>query len=288
VVLGPFHGPDAKVEHLAAGSRRPVAVLRNPPDLAQRMASCELAVCTGGVTALELAALGTPVLLVVVALNQIGSAAALARAGCARHLGWWEQVTPGEVAVAVDELLADPAARHAMAARGPALVDREGARRVVRALCEEAIEFLPVRSEHARLLLDWRNHPDTRRHFFDPREVPWDEHRQWLEAALRDPARVLLLAHAGEPVAAVRLDLAGAGLAVVSIYLDPGRHGQGLGTRILRALPGWCREQRPEVRTLRAEVRPGNVASLRAFEKAGYRRVRADEEPVVVEHEVTA
>lgn len=44
-----------------------------------------------------------------------------------------------------------------------------------------------------RVVLDWRNDPDIRRHMFTQREIRWDEHQRWFEQADADPRRHLFV-----------------------------------------------------------------------------------------------
>lgn len=61
------------------------------------------------------------------------------------------------------------------------------------------------------------------------------------------------------------------GVAEVSVYVAEGARGDGLGTRLLEELIQRSEEQ--GYWTLEAGIFPENRASLRAFEKAGFRRV---------------
>jgi GNAT superfamily N-acetyltransferase len=63
-----------------------------------------------------------------------------------------------------------------------------------------------------------------------------------------------------------------AGRREVSIELDPERRGRGLGTDLARR----ARTLVPYGELLFAQVAPGNVASLRAFLRAGYRPICAE------------
>ena len=58
----------------------------------------------------------------------------------------------------------------------------------------------------------------------------------------------------------------------VSLEVDPRRRGRSLGTALARAALGLV----PEGEPLFAQVAPGNVASLRAFLRAGYRPIGAE------------
>ncbi len=120
-------------------------------------------------------------------------------------------------------------------------------------------------------IFEWRNSESTRRYFFDPSPIPWQTHVAWFERALAAEHVHLLIGEVGgEPVGVLRYDVDGR-FAEVSVYLVPGMVGLGLGTKLLAEGTDWVRRNLAGVERLRARVVGGNKASLRAFEKAGYR-----------------
>ena len=102
------------------------------PALAPLMAAADVVLCAGGVTLLELAFLGAPMVVLPLADNQQPGSRAMAAAGAAVIA---EDLT--DAAQAVARLRADDRAREAMAAAGRTLVDGHGAERVARRLLEE-------------------------------------------------------------------------------------------------------------------------------------------------------
>ena len=62
-----------------------------------------------------------------------------------------------------------------------------------------------------------------------------------------------------------------AGVAEVSVYVDPGCRGQGIGEQLLRALI--TESEKNGIWTLQAGIFPENSASLRIHEKTGFRQV---------------
>jgi RimJ/RimL family protein N-acetyltransferase len=94
------------------------------------------------------------------------------------------------------------------------------------------------------------------------------EHLDWLGAALTDPFRRLYVGEDGGPVGYVRLDMDGDNEAVVSIAVDPARRNEGCAAGMLAALTREAR--RLGLARLKADIRVGNVGSMRAFASAGY------------------
>jgi spore coat polysaccharide biosynthesis predicted glycosyltransferase SpsG len=111
-----------------------VPVLRDPADLADRMADCDLALIGAGTMKFEVACLGRPALLVAAADDQMAVGPPFGATGAARWLGDGRTVDPDVVRRAIVDLLDDRAAAAAMSAAARAVVDGRGADRIVDAI----------------------------------------------------------------------------------------------------------------------------------------------------------
>jgi UDP-2,4-diacetamido-2,4,6-trideoxy-beta-L-altropyranose hydrolase len=125
------------------------------------------------------------------------------------------------------------------------------------------------------MLLEWRNDPETLRQSLNTAEVDPAEHRRWLERRLLDTTgcRIYVAEQDGQPVAQLRVDAdadAGVGVGVVSVSVAAVARGRGLGRTVIADGTRRAAEEL-RLRVVRAVVREGNVASLRAFRAAGYR-----------------
>ncbi len=107
VIVGEQNPRREAIRALAAGL--PGAVVHvQPGNMAEIVAAAHLAIGACGVSALERCYLGVPQLVIVVADNQVASAAALAQAGVVVSLRASEEVDAGNIAAAVAELLDHP------------------------------------------------------------------------------------------------------------------------------------------------------------------------------------
>jgi UDP-2,4-diacetamido-2,4,6-trideoxy-beta-L-altropyranose hydrolase len=136
VITGPASVTRHELEALAKTISR-LEVELQPEDLPAIMATACLAISGAGVTAYELACLGVPSLLMVLADNQFRNAKALDRFGIATSLGWHENLRPEEIAMAVAAHLADTEKLARMSERGRQLVDGMGAERVAKEILYE-------------------------------------------------------------------------------------------------------------------------------------------------------
>jgi RimJ/RimL family protein N-acetyltransferase len=125
----------------------------------------------------------------------------------------------------------------------------------------------------AELLLEWRNDPDTRSASFEQQPIAIEEHRAWLGRRLADPDCVLLVVELdGTPSGSMRLDRDEPDTAEIHIALGPSARGRKVGQWALREA-----SERAEallgVKRIRARVKSDNLASLRAFEAAGFEQI---------------
>ncbi len=150
VVAGPFGARDrlGATGDATGGARAGrVAVHGDVPDMRPLMRAADLAVTGAGVTLYELAATGTPAVVVEVADNQAPNASGFAAAGAALRAGRsGDRGLRDGIAAAVARLAGDPALRTAIAARARELVDGRGALRAAR----EIAAMLPAAGRTGR------------------------------------------------------------------------------------------------------------------------------------------
>jgi RimJ/RimL family protein N-acetyltransferase len=121
-----------------------------------------------------------------------------------------------------------------------------------------------------RVAFELRNEPGVYAYFFNPETVDWETHRRWFSRSLENPQRRLLIVeNLRNALGVLRLDL-NEDQAEVSVSLHPACQGQGFGTRALSLGTRWVRRHLPGVRRLIARIRSDNLASERAFERAGF------------------
>lgn len=112
----------------------PVAPVRDPDDLANRLAGARVALLGAGLMKFEAAFLGTPAVLVAAADDQLAVGPPFAAGGAALWLGDGRTIDPAEAWRAVNQLLRDDARLAAMGEAGRRIVDGRGAERVASAI----------------------------------------------------------------------------------------------------------------------------------------------------------
>lgn len=239
--------------------------------LAELLKASDMAIGGGGATSWERACLGVPSLVIGLSDNQLAVAEALARDGAHLYLGRIQDIDDATLRDAMTVLLENRCLRSSLARAAFSLTDGRGVDRVIRHLRPRRVSLRPAAMDDCDRLYAWRNHPDTRRYFFDSGPIDLSAHRRWFTGTLTNPSRALLLGIVdGKETGVLRYDFSGDS-ARISIYLDPARRGEGFGSALLAAGSEWLQENRPETRTVVAEVMTANDASVRAFLAAGYR-----------------
>lgn len=134
IIIGPSSDSLHDVKRASDSLSMLAYVHIDPPDLASIMARATVAISTGGVTALELACLGIPTIVLTVADNQTAPAQALNEHGAVLNMGPYDQIRSDELNMIIRGLLVDPASRTKMAGAGRGLVDGLGAQRAAEAI----------------------------------------------------------------------------------------------------------------------------------------------------------
>ena len=240
-------------------------------NMAALMAAADLAIGAGGTATWERCALGLPSLVVVLAENQVDLAATGSRYGLFFSLGVAATVSIENIQGAFRVLTRTPDNLFAFTKQGLATVDARGAQRLAGLLAPPQIIVRRAGLADCDAMLVWRNAEETRRYIFDSAPIALESHRTWFRKALESPDHVLLIGEMeGKPVGVLRYDLSGEE-ALISVYLVPGGQGKGVGTQLIRCGSVWLKEHQPRIKVVNAEILSVNVASLRAFEQAGYR-----------------
>lgn len=135
VAAGSFSHDWPELDAAARGTRHRVTVHRDRFGLRDLMLTADIAVSGGGVTLCELAATGTPTVVLQTADNQAGNVEGLERAGAALVVRDTGNAALGEsLAAALGRLVSDRPLRASMGAQARRLVDGRGALRVAAAL----------------------------------------------------------------------------------------------------------------------------------------------------------
>ncbi len=264
VVIGPAFENEKDI--LEAVSNDGKFTIRRTNDLPELMIENDLAVCGGGTTLYEIAATGTPAIIVCQAENQIINAREL-DGKTLINLGMGSNADKNKIVSSVESLLGDYEARRKLCANGRKLVDCRGAERVrniiVRELNSRKISLIPAKMDDAAAVWKWRNEKTTRAYSFNTAYIPLGEHKEWFAEAIKDKTRKLFVVTYGrKKIGFVRIDFEAG--PEMNIALDKRYRKLGIGPRVIRIACGLAGK------SVVARIKAENTASIKAFGRAGF------------------
>ena len=263
VVVGGSNPHLPKLRSLIANSPKTIQLVVDAQNMPELMQRADVAVAAGGTTSWELAFMGLPTLMLVLADNQRTVADGLSAAQVVR------KTTPETVAQDLAGLLADATARTAMSERGRQLVDGLGTSRVVTAMRAGELTVRRVQPDDCRQIWEWSNDPEVRKVSLSQGDILWETHVKWFSSHVNSPTCFFYVgADHDRLVGQIRFDLNGPE-ATLSISLSREARGHGYGPAlIVRGSQQFFADSNATL--IRAYVNLENTVSLRAFEKAGY------------------
>jgi len=248
----------------------------NMPDL---MAWADIAVSAGGTTCWELAFMGVPFLVLVLAENQRDIAQRLEDAGAALNLGWANQRNTKQISEALENLICNQDKRREMSYRADKLVDGQGASRVSSLMdwlsADKGFREIQMREalfEDCRQIWFLSNDRKVRENSFNTEPIAFEDHVLWYKEKLASSDTAFyVLDICGVIGGQVRYERKGS-VTEISYSLDPAFRGIGLGETLIEStIYKACKKLK--VDRVHAVVKNFNKASIKTFLNIGFRKV---------------
>ena len=133
------------------------------------------------------------------------------------------------------------------------------------------LKFREVEPSDIHDLYHWRNHPLVRKNCFNTKVLAFSQHRKWFEGKLKSRGTTIYIAHHGDDkVGSIRFENE-PNAVQVSVMVNPELIGQGIGQKLIAlGTKRFIKEKKPG-KPVFAEIKPENIASNKAFQKAGYK-----------------
>ncbi|APC05333.1 hypothetical protein AOC10_01710 [Polynucleobacter asymbioticus] len=237
-------------------------------DMTPYLLAADLAIGGGGSSTWERCVCGLPTVSICLADNQREVILEGTKAGFILGI---EKIPTAETLAGVLKTLASaPGIIRHMSLQALLVADGRGTQRVADVLIPQNIQVRRATSADVRMIYEWRTSPEVMGVSRDTAPFNFQEHCLWMEKALTDVNRLLLIGvYLGQDIGVVRFDIADS-LAEVSIFLSPSQIGSGLGRTLLEAAEDRLRQDYPQVRSLDAWVNEGNSRSFQMFKSLGY------------------
>lgn len=115
---------------------------------------------------------------------------------------------------------------------------------------------------------DWATDPSVRQNSFNSEEIKFENHKKWFEEKIRSEASLFLIFEVDmEKIGLVRFDK-NSDHFIIGITVAPNQRGNGYASQMLiKALGEFSNWTRSPVF---AYIKQENIASIRAFQKAGF------------------
>jgi len=119
-----------------------------------------------------------------------------------------------------------------------------------------------------KLLFDWANDEDVRNNAFNPKKIEYAEHLKWFNQKIEDKnVSIFIVYLEDKPVGQIRIEKKNK-IGVISYSVDNEHRGIGIGTKILKQIKVSFDKR---ICSIEGYVKIDNLASRRAFVKAGYK-----------------
>jgi len=252
-------------------SRLPIRLEKDAQNMPELMAWADAAISAGGTTTYELAFMGVPFIVIVLAENQRPIAEGLHKNGIAINVGWHFNLTSPKLTESLSNLCLDQKHRTQMSKQSRAMINGNGVIKVLSCLNSEIISLRPANKNDCQLLWEWTNDSEVRRSSFNMAYISWEEHINWFNNKLNDPNCIIFIAEdsTGTPIGQIRFDIIGEE-AEISISVDNSFRGLGYGVVMIRK---GAEEifQKNIAKIIHALVKLDNIASAKSFDKAGFK-----------------
>ncbi|MHC5936951.1 UDP-2,4-diacetamido-2,4,6-trideoxy-beta-L-altropyranose hydrolase [Nostoc sp.] len=270
VVVGASNPHYEQLRSASQNLQFPIRLERNVMNMPDLMAWADVAVTAGGSTCWELAFMGLPSLVIILAENQQASTEKLEAMGVVVNLGWHENISTVEIASGIAQLFITAGRREKMTRCSQELVDGKGSNRVLSYLKDNFFQLRSVQQNDCRLLWEWSNAPEVRAVSFSSKSILWEHHVQWFKSKLINPNCIFYIAinKNDVPIGQIRYDIKNHE-ATVSMSIDPKFRNQNYGSSLIKLA---CKQifYDSDITRINAYIKPSNQASIRAFSKAGF------------------
>lgn len=138
----------------------------------------------------------------------------------------------------------------------------------------EDILFRLAVPDDAKFFYDIRNEESVRKFSMNTEFIEYSQHEKWFTESLKNKKSVMLVAMSRDSkrIGYSRFNL-GDGIALISIGLSKEFRGKGYGTRVIKESCDLLLDNFG-VSRIAAQIKKDNLISIKAFEKAGFAKIK--------------
>jgi len=151
----------------------------------------------------------------------------------------------------------------------------------------EKIKLIKARKHHLRILWKWRNNPLIRKGCLNPEFVSLKNHKLWFFQKIKDPnIKIFIAKWKKNKIGVIRFEIKNKRVTA-SINLNPMFTGRHLGYSIIKAGTQKFLRATKNKKSVSAIIKKSNIASIKAFIKAGYVFKKVDNENLIYQYQNT-
>lgn len=223
-----------------------------------------------GQTLHELASLGKPTIGIRVGDDQLLNQAFYFKKGFLSHLISHDDIDIHQQLGDAVKFIDNAAFRKIISAHSRNFIRTNGIDNIISLLFSgyESLSYRQAGEQDCLLYYQWANDPVVRNNAFKSETVLWEDHVKWFKKKLGSQSLMYVFFHQTLPVGQVRIDWDTRG-GCIDFSVDKKYRGRGYGSVFLMII-GYVIKKIPGSPLLYGIVKMSNLASLRAFEKAGF------------------
>lgn len=132
------------------------------------------------------------------------------------------------------------------------------------------ITFKKAGIEDCKLIFKWANDEIVRSNSFNTSQIDFESHVRWFRNKMNSPDCVLYVCYNGQtPIGQIRIDIE-KDVGIINYMVDEQFRGMGYGTEFLKRVAHEIEKENVRISKLLGRAKYENIASQKAFEKAGY------------------
>ena len=242
---------------------------KNVDNMAQLMASCDVAIGAGGTTQWERACIGIPSLVVSIADNQTHICQDTAETGYCYYAGKCQDMSQETYSIMLESFILNPYLR-----KNIFNITKKIKFSASFVSCffysNNIVNIRHATKNDAENLFYWRNHANNRIHSHSSQEFSMQNHLEWFESVINNKNQHLyIVSDNHKDIGVVRFDEKDTH-NLVSIYLVPDTHKKGYGKMVLKTAEDYFALSVKNNKPFYAEILSNNKSSIKLFENLGY------------------
>lgn len=236
----------------------------------------DLVISGCGQTLNELATMGKPTIGVCLDIDQKPNQAYFHEKGFLLELINWNDKGLEENLLNQINQFQNLLVRKLVAQSAPQLVGKNGIKNIFNALIDDfTFSFRLAKEIDCLLYFKWANDPLVRKNAFNPEKIDLEDHKKWFSNKISSDSLLLVFIMQNKEVGQIRVDWERSGIGIIDFSIDSNFRGKGLSSKMLSDFTSLYARTKPKCR-LKGVVKQENVASNKAFEKAGFSLVNVE------------